>query len=283
MTRYGVVERGIVATYTKVASRTMAMPPQREHYPQFASRVVEVVDLSPAFRRVVVEAPEVEDLELLGPDEYVGLFMPRPGQPLTLPENVWNPRSALGKMPQETRPELRWYTIRAHDPRRARLGIDIVSSGHDGPGARWTASVQVGDEVGVRVQTAPYASAPPTGHHLLLADETGLPGLLAILEDNARRPDAPRLTTLVEVPTEDHVYDDVRAAGLDVLLRGDGAPGSALLPALEALTPGQVDYAWVCAEGGTVAAAKKHLVRERGVDKRAVMATGFWRLGRPRP
>ncbi|WP_168581479.1 siderophore-interacting protein [Gephyromycinifex aptenodytis] len=287
MTRYGKVERGIVASYTAVASRAMALPPQREHYPQFPTQVVDVVDLSPAFRRVVLQAPELHTLERMGPDEYVGVFMPRPGIELVLPENVFNPRSALGRIPEHVRPELRWYTIRAHRPDEGRLDLDIISRGHDGPGAQWINSVAPGDHVGLRVQTALYASAPPTGHHLLLADETGLPGILSILDEHAQRSadtsPMPRLTTLAEVPGADHIYDEVRMSGVDVRFRGDSAPGSALLPALRELTLGRIDYAWICAEGSTVAAAKKYLTKELGVPRRAITSSGFWRLGRARP
>ncbi|WP_052466134.1 siderophore-interacting protein [Mobilicoccus massiliensis] len=272
-----VLERGVVAAYSAVASATMAVPPKRTSCPQFVARVAGVRDLSPMFRRVTLDAPELETLERLGADEYVGLFMPRPGVPVQLPPAGDNPRGELTRVPEDVRPDLRWYTIRAQ--RGSQIDIDIVNSAHDGPGARWTRAVRPGDEVGVRVQGALYAGAPAGGHQVLLADETGLPGLLAILEAHPDR----ALTALVEVPTAEFVHDEVVAAGVPVVLRGDSAPGSALLAELEQAIVAPIDYAWVCAEAGTIAACRRHLVKQRGVSRRAVMASGFWRVGAPRP
>ncbi|WP_211659064.1 siderophore-interacting protein [Phytoactinopolyspora halophila] len=39
-------------------------------------------------------------------------------------------------------------------------------------------------------------------------------------------------------------------------------------------------YAWVAGEAGAVKAIRRHLVRERGIDKGAVTFMGYWRLGR---
>lgn len=275
------LERTLMAVYEKTAARTAAVPPSRRSCPQFEARVLAVTDLSPAFRRVTLATPDVRELRLMGPDEYLGLFMPPPGRAVALPDaDAVNPRSALASVPEAERPELRWYTVRAHRPEDGELDVDVVSTGHDGPGARWIAAVRPGDRVGVRAMTAPYASAPPAGHHLLLADETGLPGMLAVLDS---APAGVRFTCVAEVPGDEHLHEEVTRAPITVVRRGDAAPGSALLPALEALEPTRVDYAWVCAEGGTAAAARRHLVRERGLARRSVFSSGFWRTGGPRP
>ncbi|WP_129668357.1 siderophore-interacting protein [Phytoactinopolyspora endophytica] len=39
-------------------------------------------------------------------------------------------------------------------------------------------------------------------------------------------------------------------------------------------------YVWVAGEAGAVKAIRRHLVRERGIDKGAVTFMGYWRLGR---
>lgn len=281
MSQYGVLERTTIAAYSAAFATTMAMPPRRDFYPQLEAQVAALKYLSPALRRVTIAAPGLADLTLTGPDEYLGLFMPQPAGDLHVPANMLNPRTALGKMPEQLRPDLRWYTIRAHRPERAEIDVDIVCTGHDGPGSRWIRSVCVGDEVGLRIQAAPYGSAPPVGHHLLIADETGLPGQLAILDayaDDDRR----RFTAVVEVPSEDFLHDEAYAAGVHVVFRGDDEPGSAILPALRACGMADVDYAWVCAEAATVAACRRHLVKERDVHRRHVMASGFWKVGQPR-
>ncbi|MFD4960818.1 siderophore-interacting protein [Microbacterium sp. NPDC058389] len=39
-------------------------------------------------------------------------------------------------------------------------------------------------------------------------------------------------------------------------------------------------YAWLAGEAGAIKALRRHLVSERGVDRRAVAFMGYWRLGR---
>lgn len=278
-TPYGRLERGTIAAYNAIYSATMALPPKRDFHPQFPVTVTDVVDISPAFRRVTLRAGDLTGLRLLGADEYVGLFMPAPGVSLHLPDNALNPRPALARLEESVRPELRWYTIRNHRPEVGEVDIDIVSKGHDGPGARWIGRVRAGDVIGLRVQSAPYGSAPPAGHHFLLADETGLPGALAILD---ARPVGTTLTVLVEVPNEDYLPADARHHDIAVVHRGDRTPGTALIPALQSTQLPPLDYAWVCAEAATVAAARRHLVKEVGLGRRKIMASGFWKVGSER-
>ncbi|MBP3949436.1 siderophore-interacting protein [Corynebacterium sp. Marseille-P3884] len=277
-----LLENGAKSTLRAIYSRSMALPPERDHYPQFPARVTAVTDLTPAFRRVTIAAPEIADVTLMGPDEYVGLFMPPPAQSLQMPAYAAiTPRSTLSRIPEECRPELRWYTVRQQRREDAEIDIDIVSCGHDGPGARWISRVQADDPVGVRFQTAPYGSAPDAGHHVLIADDTGLPGMLGILAAHAADADR-RFSAIVEVPSEDHVLPGTREAGIIVVLRGDGAPGSALAAELGQLQLDGIDYGWVCAEAKTAALGRRFLVKERNVSRRQVMSSGFWKVGRAR-
>ena len=39
-------------------------------------------------------------------------------------------------------------------------------------------------------------------------------------------------------------------------------------------------YAWLAGEAAAVRALRRHLVAERGVDRRSVAFMGYWRLGR---
>lgn len=277
-----VLEHAAMSMMKVVYSRTMALPPEREHYPQFPALVTAVADLTPAFRRVTIAAPEIVDVTLMGPDEYVGLFMPPPGEELRMPDDVGlNPRSSLSGLAEGVRPDLRWYTVRDLRVEQAEIDIDIVSRGHDGPGARWIRRVRPGDSVGVRFQTAPYGSAPTFGRHVLIADETGLPGMLAILHRHRNDADR-RFTAIVEVPSEDHLLPGVQDADIAVVIRGDAEPGSALAAELPTLELGEIDYGWVCAEARTAALGRRHLVKDRGTGRRQVMSSGFWKVGRER-
>ena len=39
-------------------------------------------------------------------------------------------------------------------------------------------------------------------------------------------------------------------------------------------------YAWLAGEAGVIRTLRRHLVAERGLDRRAVAFMGYWRLGR---
>ncbi|MFD3947696.1 siderophore-interacting protein [Streptomyces sp. NPDC058579] len=57
-------------------------------------------------------------------------------------------------------------------------------------------------------------------------------------------------------------------------LRGDVSPADAVRGA--ALPPG-TPYSWLAGEAGAVRALRRHLVEERGYDRRAVHFAGYWR------
>ena len=39
-------------------------------------------------------------------------------------------------------------------------------------------------------------------------------------------------------------------------------------------------YAWVAGEAGVIRTLRRHLVAERGLERRSVAFMGYWRLGR---
>jgi NADPH-dependent ferric siderophore reductase len=157
---------------------------------------------------------------------------------------------------------------------------------------------------------------PPASarHVLLAADETALPALAGILEELAITADKPSVQAFVEIPTQDDKIDLPAWSGLDLhwlsrqaartaVRPGDlliDAIGSANLPrgstsaavALEDIDIDQVVpweraqpsdgdfYAWIAAESEAVMAIRKFLVKEKGLDRRALNLMGYWRLGK---
>jgi NADPH-dependent ferric siderophore reductase len=61
--------------------------------------------------------------------------------------------------------------------------------------------------------------------------------------------------------------------------RGDAEPGVRLAAAVRAAAfpPGRAQ-AWLSGESACVKQLRAHLLEERGLDRRAVYATGYWRL-----
>nr|MDT0660376.1 siderophore-interacting protein [Micromonospora sp. DSM 115978] len=151
---------------------------------------------------------------------------------------------------------------------------------------------------------------------LLAGDETAVPAICAILE---RLPPDTVGEALLEVPTAADALPVDAPPGVPVrwLARDGARPGGRLVPAVtdagrrllgQPARPGQevsevdvdagilwdvaagpdgaplVDstelYVWLAGEAGVVRTLRRHLVTERGVDRRSVAFMGYWRIGR---
>jgi NADPH-dependent ferric siderophore reductase len=217
------------------------------------------------------------------------------------------------------RPVMRSYTIREqrHDP--AEFDVDFALHGAGtpaspkrstsfeqggapivagGPASRWAAHARPGDRLTVLAPAVEDNGGvdfrPPSGTDwiLLTGDETALPAIAGILSWLSPGTQA---KVWIEVGHEDDRQSLPTFADADItwLVRdghgrghGDGAPATTaahrepLLDALRAAElPDGTPYAWIAGEAGTVKAVRRHLVRERGIDRRAVKFTGYWRRG----
>jgi NADPH-dependent ferric siderophore reductase len=65
------------------------------------------------------------------------------------------------------------------------------------------------------------------------------------------------------------------AGGLDPEADGDGVLWD--VPSEQA--PGGSVYAWLAGEAGCIAALRRHLVADLGLDRRAVAFMGYWKAG----
>ncbi|MFC5828608.1 siderophore-interacting protein [Nonomuraea insulae] len=154
---------------------------------------------------------------------------------------------------------------------------------------------------------------PPagTGCVLIAGDETAVPAICSVLEclpaDLAGE-------VFMEVPCDDDILPVETAASVKVtwLTRNGGARGAGLIPAVKAAagrllpplpapeTFDDVDvdsdelwevpqeeatdygplYAWLAGEASVIKTLRRHLVAERGLDRRSVAFMGYWRNGR---
>ncbi|NED95041.1 siderophore-interacting protein [Phytoactinopolyspora alkaliphila] len=159
---------------------------------------------------------------------------------------------------------------------------------------------------------------PPAARDILIAgDETAVPAIGGILDTLTHAQTAARVRVFLEVPAPADVLDLPAPEHTEItwlprqLPDGTAVPhGQRLVEAVSAATfdapastldhSSLVDtvdidlevlwevaagtsstvYAWVAGEAGAVKAIRRHLVRERGIDKRAVTFMGYWRLGR---
>ncbi|MCK2239185.1 MULTISPECIES: siderophore-interacting protein [unclassified Crossiella] len=278
LSRFDRLQLNLLSSAT---SLVMAAPTAREDLDQFLMTVTAVRQVAPKVRRITFHATEFEFFARSGPDEYFGLLMPQAGQQgVLLPAERMNVRAAIRRMPAAVRPELRWYTIRELRAADGEIDVDFVLHADAGPGSAWAATAKPGYLVGFRTGGSCYQPPASARHQLLAADDTALPALAAILstvDDEA----VAGLRVLVEVPgAEYRVPLDERVAV--TWLTRDGEPGAELVRTLRASDLPELDYAWVCGESGLATGVRRHLVKERGLDRRRVLFSGYWKVGAAR-
>ncbi|MBL7259881.1 siderophore-interacting protein [Paractinoplanes lichenicola] len=221
---------------------------------------------------------ELDRFEYLAPDHLVRIFLPRDGV-LELPDSEqWWP--ALQAIPEERRPFCRNYTVRRIDHARKELDIDFVLHGDGGPASAWALKVAAGDRIGVLSDSADYDPPADTTWQLLIADETGLPAITATLE--ALPPGMPAIALLEVDSSADEIPVRVpEGSTLTWLHRRGDAPGMSdvVIRTVKDLDlPAGTPYAFVAGESGMVTTVRRHLVKERGLDKERVYFCGYWKL-----
>jgi NADPH-dependent ferric siderophore reductase len=240
--------------------------------------------------RVTFGGPDLADFALAGPDQQVKLYFPKPGRRVpVLPGpaddgdgDVMRWYAAFQAIPEDERPWTRSYTVRAHDPLRGTVDVDFVLHRDAGPATRWALSAAAGDVLGMFGPSAYFATPVPLGTTdwmLLAGDESALPAIGTIVE---ALPPGARAMAYVEVTDAAEEQRFTTAGDVSVRwLHRDGAPAGhgPLVEAVRgAVFPGGSGYAWLGGEASAVRALRRHLVGERGLDKRSVDFTGYWRL-----
>jgi len=240
--------------------------------------------VSPHVIRVTLAGDDLGKLTHHGYDHWFRLFLPREGGETSfdLPENL----GMIGylkylRMPSETRPVLRNYTVREFRPKALELDVDFVVHGDEGPASRWAQRTGQGDTVALLDQGAGFDLLPDADFHLLASDETGMPGVLGILRDLPR--DA-RGLALVEVPDIADAQEVDAPAGVELrwLVRQPGEhPGSVALAALRGVAPESPATlsAYLVGEHTLPTEGRRHLVAA-GVPKPRISFVGFWRFGK---
>jgi NADPH-dependent ferric siderophore reductase len=165
-------------------------------------------------------------------------------------------------------------------PEAGELDVEFVLHGHDGPASSWAARAAPGDWVGLLAQPGTYHPLPPAGWQLLAGDETALPAIGAILESLVP---GTRARVFIEVPGPRDMQDlstrgDVRITWLPRSAH-PGDPSPLLRAIRQATLPEGPPYVWVAGETGLISALRRHLVAERGLDRRSICFCGYWRRG----
>ena len=218
--------------------------------------VASVATLTPTMRRVTLRGPAIDAFAVpagaLGP--YLKLHLP----------------DAAGHLVRRT------YSVRAHDPARGELTIDMLIHAPCGAGSDFAARCRPGDTVAL---SGPgHIPAEPCGTYLLAGDRTALPAIHHILD---HLPDCAAARVLVEVP--DPAEEQPRAdravdRAITWLHRPDGAP-SRLAQAVRDTWP--VEWpdllVWAGAEAAVARELRHHARTVRAVPAPRCQILNYWR------
>lgn len=249
-------------------------------------RVTAVRRVTPNMARITFDCPSLASAGPAAPDAYMKIFFPLAGQqrpelpPPATGSEVLSWYHTYLAMPDEVRPHMRTYTVRAARPDSGEVDVDFVLHAESGgPASTWAEQAEVGSQVAFVGPHGLYEVPDGTGWQLLVGDETALPAIGAILE---ALPNSARATVYVEIPDsgERQTFTTDATVELHWVARGARPHGESLLDAVRAADlPGGAPYAWVSGEASVVKLVRRHLVRERGFDKTSICFTGYWRQG----
>ena len=255
-------------------------------------------------RRIVITSPELVGFKLSGPDEFFGLFMPQVASgKLHLPIHTGgaNIRASAAAMPDELRPDLRWYTVRSLNPEDGQLTFDVVTHGvntpsHEGigPGLRWVLSAQTGDEVAIWTCQGLWHRGQRC--QTLIADPSAVPSVRAILEyTQTFAPDQLKDMHVRIIAESPHDLEPLlnpnwedELGSFDVLFAPSEIFSETTIAHLRGLNYSQhpatqSKYVWIAGEGSLCKQVRRHAISTWKLPSESVQWCPYWFLGKARP
>lgn len=231
--------------------------------------------VTPRMIRVTLAGDELDGFPGEGPDRRIKMFFPLPGQ-----DRPAVPRSGTGGPvwpAGEARPAIRTYTVRRFDAATGELDVDFVAHDGHGPAAAWAQTAAPGSWVGVSEPGGRWSPDPEAEFHVVIGDESALPAVATVLE-TLREVTAVPVRAFLEVADADEEQELPGPAEVRWVHRGGEPAGAPLVAAVRgAELPAGRGQAWLSGESAAVRELRAHLLDERGLDRRAVYATGYWR------
>jgi NADPH-dependent ferric siderophore reductase len=237
-----------------------------------------------------------------GPLSQLGLFLARKGRPAwtlsVVEKNLVTPRMMRVVFACETLDRLDWkrgqdlvlelpvnggiarrhYTIRHLDPAKKRLTIDFVLHVGESAAGDWLRNTAPGDSI-VAVGPRGHTYLREADWHLFIGDETGIPGIAAMLEALPRGAMAFAFLEIADDGERQQIAGDASVLWLS---RNGAPPGpsAVLYDAVGAFAfPAGTGQAYVIGETSNVRAVRQRLIA-RGLGKNRICAEGYWRPGR---
>jgi NADPH-dependent ferric siderophore reductase len=238
---------------------------ERRPFPLHAglAEVVRVAPVTPLMTCITLAAPQFGEFGVDEPGEIVTLGWADPGEELVLPQLGW--RFPRGKREQHWRN----FTVRRHRAERAEIDVEFFLHGDRGPASRWAARAAPGDRVGFAGPRTHWERNGGADWSLLVADETGLPALVAILES---LPAGHRALAVVEVADDDERREVQTRA--DAELHWLSRRGRLAEAVRELRLPAGRGHVWGGGESQAMRAVRDLVRRRRGVATTQVL--GYW-------
>ena len=229
--------------------------------------------VTPSMACFTLQAPAFSDPGVEQPGEILTLGWPNDGEPLVLPEGGWRFPPGAGIQ------HWRNFTVRRANPERSTVDVDFYLHGDVGRASAWAELAGVGDEVGFAGPRVHWAPDPRAEWSLLVADETGVPALLAILES---LPAGMRAIAIAEVSCHAERQEASTSADAEVhwVTREGGPPGTttALVDCLRGLAlPGEQAQAWGGGEALAMRDVRRHLAAEHPSVAGSMSILGYWK------
>lgn len=234
--------------------------------------------LSPHYLRLVFTG-KVETFREATLGDNNKIFVPPQGQD-KVHLKTWDAQAGDWVLPpEEVRPIIRTYTLRALDLEQREMTIDFVDHGDEGPASRWAQNVRPGGELGVAMKLHKKELFPVVDHYVLVGDATAIPVLGVILE---QLPPTARGHCLIEVHgPEDELPLETRAQ-IDFGWLHHPTPGkdSPLVERVKGLSLPQGNrFAFVACEFASVKEIRQYFRKEKGWTKEELYAFSYWKRG----
>ncbi|KIG10777.1 siderophore-interacting protein [Caballeronia concitans] len=239
-------------------------------------QVKRVHAMNPRLIRVTLTGEALADFETASFDDHVKVFFPQPGETMpVIPEA--GPDGPVFD-PAKPKPIARDFTPRRFD--REALELDIEFALHQaGPATAWASQAAPGHTLGIGGPRGSFVVPSHFDWHLLIGDETALPAIARRLEE---LPEGTRAATLIEVADPSACFELNSRADLYAqwCYRDETAQSGDVLSALRELyLPDGEGYVWAAGEATLMRSVRQLLCDERGIDKRRIRASAYWKRG----
>jgi NADPH-dependent ferric siderophore reductase len=249
-----------IPAFTSLPGMEVTADPLHHHPRLRPARVVEVLEVTPHLRRIVVTGVSLFDFPEGRPGHWVKLFL-----------DVSNDGAPVGRA----------YSILEWDAGSRRMTFEMALHG-GGPMSLWAINARVGDRLSISGPRGGFAENNTRSWLLLAGDESALAALQAIM---AQTTPEKELYVFIEVSKESEIIEIPARPNSVIrwLLRDSETPetSSTLHEAIRCSPlPNQAGAAWVAGESSVVKKIRQHLLRDRGFDAEDVQAAGFWKKGK---